>query len=260
MAIAAGRTGRAPVTFNYLGQFDSSFADGGVLAPAHESGGADRDPDAPLATWLSVDGQVYDGELRLSFTYSRRMYEAATIEALAHAYQSELEALITHCLEDGVGELTPSDVPLARLSQAQLDALPLRAREIEDVYPLSPMQQGMLFHVLHAPHAGHYINQLTVPVQGLDFERFREAWRAVIARHGVLRTGFVWEGDISGPLQIVYRQVPAAIVEIDWRDRLGAVAELPALAADDRAQGFSLNEPPLQRLTIVRLGAGRGTT
>ncbi len=226
------------VTFNYLGQFDNSFAPDVLFVPAQEAAGAGRDPNGRLAAWLSVDGQVYDGELRLSFTYSRRMYEPATVETLARMYQKELEALIGHCADERVGGLTPSDVPLARLSQAQLDALPLQAREIEDVYPLSPMQQGILFHTLHNPQAGHYVNQLSIPVEGLDLERFTTAWQVVIARHAILRTRFIWEGDLPGPLQIVHKTVPSGIVELDWRDRFVSAVELRALAAAERARGI----------------------
>ncbi len=103
----------ARVTFNYLGQFDQSFGDDALFIPAQENGGQRRDLDAPLGNWLIVEGQVYDGELSLSFVYSRAMYEPETIEALAVAYKSELEAIVGHCLEEGAGGLTPSDVPLA---------------------------------------------------------------------------------------------------------------------------------------------------
>src|SRR5947207_9193801 len=61
-----------------------------------------------------------------------------------------------------------SDVPLSKLSQAELDALALDWRKVEDIYPLSPMQQGMLFHALHDDGTGLYVNQLTAEIHGLD--------------------------------------------------------------------------------------------
>jgi non-ribosomal peptide synthase protein (TIGR01720 family) len=227
------------VTFNYLGQFDQSFDAASLFVPVEEAGGRGRDPQAPMSNWLSIDGQVYDGELSLTFAYSRQMYAAETIEALARDYRSELETIIAHCLEDASGGLTPSDVPLAGLTQAQLDGLPVPAREIEDIYPLSPMQQGMLFHALHDPKAGHYVNQLSVSIEGLDLEKFRSAVAFVIARHAILRTSFVWEGDVPHPLQIVHKAVALPIVELDWRGRLVGAEELDNLAIVERAQGFS---------------------
>ncbi|MBR7551981.1 hypothetical protein KC220_25900, partial [Mycobacterium tuberculosis] len=82
----------------------------------------------------------------------------------------------------------PSDVPLSGLDQAQLDNLPVPAAHIEDIYPLSPMQQGMLFHASEDDQADLYINQTSVPVTGLEAERFVAAWQQVVAHHPILRT------------------------------------------------------------------------
>ena len=66
-------------------------------------------------------------------------------------------------------------------------------KQIEAVYPLSPMQQGMLFHTLYAPDTGVYFEQLTCSLHGeLDLTAFQQAWRATLARHTVLRTSFAW--------------------------------------------------------------------
>ncbi|SFY30075.1 non-ribosomal peptide synthetase, partial [Azotobacter vinelandii] len=208
------------ITFNYLGQFDGSFDrnEGDILlVPAGESAGAEQSPDAPLGNWLSINGQVYGGELSLTWTFSRERFAEATIQRLADAYARELEALVAHCADENNRGVTPSDVPLAGLSQEQLDALPVPAGEIEDIYPLSPMQQGMLFHSLLEGEAGHYINQMRVDVEGLDVARFRAAWQAVVDRHEVLRASFV---EVDGrPLQVIRRQVSMPCVELDWRSQ-----------------------------------------
>ncbi len=105
------------------------------------------------------------------------MFEPATIQRLADDYAEELKALIEHCSQPQHRGVTPSDFPLARLNQQQLDRLPVPLAQIEDLYPLSPMQQGMLFHTLYEQQGGDYINQLRVDVDGLDPERFRRAGR-----------------------------------------------------------------------------------
>ncbi|WP_271196262.1 non-ribosomal peptide synthetase, partial [Azotobacter vinelandii] len=140
----------ARVTFNYLGQFDGSFAqdEGALFEPASESAGQARSEEAPLGNWLSINGQVYDGELHLEWTFSQDVYRPDGIERLARAYEQALADIVAYCADENNRSVTPSDVPLAGLSQEQLDALPLPAGEIEDIYPLSPMQQGMLFHSL----------------------------------------------------------------------------------------------------------------
>ena len=85
------------------------------------------------------------GELSLNVGYSEARYEKATIEAFINLYRAELEALIAHCTGDVHG-VTPSDFPLARITQQELERLPIPAAQLEDLYPLSPMQSGMLFH------------------------------------------------------------------------------------------------------------------
>ncbi|MBN0698056.1 hypothetical protein JTM09_33585, partial [Pseudomonas aeruginosa] len=131
-----------------------------------ESAGAAQDPCAPLANWLSIEGQVYGGELSLHWSFSREMFAEATVQRLVDDYARELHALIEHCCQEGNVGATPSDFPLATLRQEQLDRLPLA--RIEDIYPLSPMQHGMLFHSLYEQASGDYLNQLRVDVHGLD--------------------------------------------------------------------------------------------
>ncbi|WP_431306961.1 amino acid adenylation domain-containing protein [Achromobacter xylosoxidans] len=90
------RQGQARVTFNYMGQFDQAFDAQALYEPAAEHGGAEKDDAAPLANWLEVVGRVYGGELSFSWRFSRRMYDAATVERLAEAFQAELLALLAH--------------------------------------------------------------------------------------------------------------------------------------------------------------------
>ncbi|MEZ1355153.1 condensation domain-containing protein, partial [Pseudomonas aeruginosa] len=84
------------ITFNYLGRFDRQFDGAALLVPATESAGAAQDPCAPLANWLSIEGQVYGGELSLHWSFSREMFAEATVQRLVDDYARELHALIEH--------------------------------------------------------------------------------------------------------------------------------------------------------------------
>nr|WP_178075078.1 non-ribosomal peptide synthase/polyketide synthase [Pseudomonas sp. 1239] len=245
------------ITFNYLGQFDASFVDAqgeaAFFTPAMEHAGDSQSPEAPLGNWLSINGQVYGGELKLSWSFSREMFDAATIEALAQDYTRELTALVVHCTQaDNIGA-TPSDFPLAGLSQAQLDNLPMPLQAIDDIYPLSPMQQGMLFYSQQAPETALYVNQIAVPIDGLDSTRFIGAWHSVLERYDILRTGFWSAQQLAEPLQVVYRQAELPVRLLDWSAREDSAQALEALAAADAAQGFDLSVAPLIRLTLVKL-------
>ena len=175
------------------------------------------------------------------------VFEHQTIAALARAVRRA---------ESEDAPAPPTDLPLVRLTPEQSRLLPLPAAEIEDIYPLSPMQQGMLFHSVETPGAGLYVSQMSVSVEGLDVARFERAWASALERHAILRTGFAWQG-LPEPVQIVHRSAQAAFRQLDWRDRVVGEAELAALAADERRAGFDFTRPPLQRIVLARLDDDR---
>ncbi|MCK6187462.1 non-ribosomal peptide synthetase [Pseudomonas sp. EYE_354] len=249
----------AAITFNYLGQFDQSFGSDALLHPLDEPAGQAHDPDAPLPNQLSVDSQVYGGELVLRWTFSRERHDTHTISELAEAYLAELQSLIAHCLKDDAGGLTPSDFPLARLTQPQLDSLPVPAHAIEDVYPLTPMQEGLLLHTLLEPGTGLYYMQDRYRINSaLDPERFAQAWQAVIARHEALRASFCWNVG-EDMLQVIHKPGSTPIEYLDWRDAPEAEQEprLQALLKAEREAGFDLlNQAPFY-LRLIRVGQAR---
>ncbi|MGY1880771.1 non-ribosomal peptide synthase/polyketide synthase [Pseudomonas reactans] len=252
---ALARLPQPRITFNYLGQFDTSF-DGneqqGLFAPSGDAAGSDQSPDASLGNWLEINGQVYGGELNLNWSFSQQMFDSASIQQLADDYAQELKALIGHCCQPEHSGATPSDFPLARLSQVQLDGLALPLSQVDDIYPLSPMQQGMLFQSLFGQGSGDYINQMRVDVQGLDVARFQAAWQVALEHHDILRTGFLWQTELEQPLQVVYKAAQVPLVEHDWQQREDLGEALDALAQTLRADGFVLEQAPLLSLVVVR--------
>jgi amino acid adenylation domain-containing protein/non-ribosomal peptide synthase protein (TIGR01720 family) len=244
------------ITFNYLGQFDQQFDEQALFVPASEGSGDGQSSQAPLANWLSIEGRVFGGELVVEWTFSQEMYQDATIQGLLDAYADELIALVEHCSTGRHRGVTPSDFPLARLSQMQLDHLPLPAGQIEAIYPLSPMQQGMLFHSLYEDGAGHYVNQMRLDIDGLDPERFGRAWQAAVDAHSILRSRFLWQGELEQPLQCVLKQVDVPFAQHDWQQRADCFAALDELARSEQ-RPFDLEQAALLRLQLVRTGPAR---
>jgi amino acid adenylation domain-containing protein/non-ribosomal peptide synthase protein (TIGR01720 family) len=216
----------AEVNFNYLGQLDQVLPEGSPLRPAAEAIGAARDPRGERRHLLEINAFVAGGRLRVDWSYGARLHRRETVEDLAAGFTTALAALIAP------------------------------GGEIEDSYPLSPMQEGMLFQSLYAPGTGVYVQQLACTLRGaLDPGALRQAWERTFARHPALRTFFVPR--IEGrPLQVVRRQVELPWEEIDWR----ALAEgerrrrLEALAREDRQRGFDPSQAPLARLYLIRAG------
>ncbi|MGS0743754.1 amino acid adenylation domain-containing protein [Glaciimonas sp. GG7] len=240
------------VTFNYLGQFDASADDDALLRPLFGQSGAERDGSGPLSNWLAIHGQVAAGELSLTWVFSREMYRPETMQRLAEAYRVELTALIDHCCAAVSGGVTPSDFPLAALNAAEVMRLPAAAREVEDIYPATPLQQGLLFHALYAPQEVSYVNQLSMTLTDPDADRLAAAWQAALDKHAILRTGF-WHDGVAKPQQIVHRAARLVMAREDWRGKNDQTAALVALCTSEHRQPFDLTHPPLMRLALVRL-------
>ena len=125
---------------------------------------------------------------------------------------------------------------------------------IEELYPLSPMQQGMLFHSIYAPGTGMYVEQLACTLRGdLDSVAFKQAWERVVDRHSVLRTSFVWR-KVEKMLQVVHKKVELPFLQGDWRNLSGTdqARRLDEYIAEERQRGFDLRKPPLMRFGLFR--------
>ncbi|HYO56247.1 condensation domain-containing protein, partial [Archangium sp.] len=208
------------------------------------------------ADLLEVHGQVFGGRLELTWAYSENVHERATVEALAQDFVAALRQLIAHRNSEDAARLTPSDFPLARLEQAVLDRVLQQHPNVEDIYPLSPVQQGVLFHALQSPELGMYFGQAAWRFGGsLNVPAFRRAWQAVVDRNPILRTGLFWEG-VSEPLQVVHPRVELPWQELDWRGLLPTEqhARLESFLEEDRNRGFELSRPPLMRVAVIRMG------
>jgi amino acid adenylation domain-containing protein/thioester reductase-like protein len=127
---------------------------------------------------------------------------------------------------------------------------------VEAIYPLSPMQEGLLFHTIEAPASGAYFEQLVLSLHGsFDIPAFKQAWQQLIAHHTILRTLFMWKRR-DKPLQVVRQQVALPWTQHDWRDIPAGEQrqQLENLLLADRRRGFDLTQAPLLRLTLVQLG------
>ncbi|WP_437913628.1 amino acid adenylation domain-containing protein [Sorangium sp. So ce302] len=152
---------------------------------------------------------------------------------------------------------TPPRFALSGLTEDELARVVPDLSGLEDAYPLSPVQEGMLFHTLLNPGSGVYMTQQHYMWHGpLDADLLVEAWRRVIARHPILRTSFVWK-DLDRPLQLVHRQVDLADVihVLDYRDQPRAEQERRLAEALEAkfAAGLDMTRAPLMRIRLIRV-------
>ncbi|HZS19595.1 MAG TPA: amino acid adenylation domain-containing protein, partial [Pseudonocardiaceae bacterium] len=206
------------ISVNYLGQWGVAGGPDGLYQDWVDALAPDVAPDSVRPHLLDVVGLVVDGQLQLSWTYSENVHDEATIEWLVAHTLETLRQIVAHCAHPDAGGCTPSDFPLARVSQAQLDALVGTGRDVEDIYRLTPLQAGMVFHSLLDPSAAAYIDQSQLRISGInDLPAWGQAWQRVVDRTPILRSAIAWEG-IDEPVQIVYRQRSLPITYHDWRD------------------------------------------
>lgn len=247
----------ADIGFNYLGQFDAgaSGQEDRWLRPADAPTGALHAPGQRRAHLLDITAAVTGRRFGVNWTYSENIHERAAIEALADGFMANLRAIIAHCSRPGCWGRTPSDHPLAGLDQATLDGvLEAYPDGVEDIYPATPLQQGLIHHSLLDPDGGTYLIQMDFSLPGaLDVERLVAAWQRVLAGHAILRTAFVQLAD-SRLLQVVQSAPALPVQRLDWRAREhDAEAAWQQLQARDRAVGFDFAVAPLLRLHIAQL-------
>lgn len=245
----------AQISFNYLGQRDRELVEAPLFTPASESVGLSYGLRGMRRHVLVITGIIAGGQLHMRWNYSAALHRRETITHLAHTYLAMLSALIAHCRSVSVGGYTPSDFPLAHLDQATLDRIVGQAPQVVDIYPLSAMQQGLLFHTLYEPAPGVYITQLVYTIRGnLALARFQQAWQAMVDQHPIFRTAFVWEG-LEAPLQLVYAQAKLPWEYEDWCEvsKDDQAARLSIFLADDRRRGFVMAQAPLMRCALFRI-------
>ncbi len=250
-------TAAPQVSFNYLGR--AGTGDGPWLPRRFA---ATRDDRAPLPAVLDINAIMGADGLETTWAYASRVLDADRVAELAEAWSTALSALAAHAATPDAGGHSPSDFPLTAVTQDDIDTWSRAYPDLRDVWPLSPLQYGLLFHAWYdTDTADGYTVQTRLDLAGsVDSARLRRAAQTVVDRHDNLRAAFVETAD--GPRQLV----PAS-AEVRWADiDLTGIAdpaererELARRIAVDAATRFDLTRPPLLRFLCLRTDAQRWT-
>jgi non-ribosomal peptide synthase protein (TIGR01720 family) len=199
------------VLFNFLGDFDTSFTDKDNIgfSYAAEAIGANIASENTDEVLLNVSGSVVAGRLYIGIMYAAAVHNSDTIAQLQAAYKKHLLALIETVSGEQRRFKTPSDLSFKGLTMQELDILNA-SHNIEDVYELSPLQQGIYYHWLRDSAKSQYVEQISyrIQVKELNISLIHTAYEKLIERYAVLRTGFVSKVK-DFPLQVVRRGVQA---------------------------------------------------
>ncbi|ROO87214.1 non-ribosomal peptide synthase protein (TIGR01720 family)/amino acid adenylation domain-containing protein [Actinocorallia herbida] len=245
------------ILFNYVGRAARAEADPlGFAAIAFGGIAPAADPGLPAGAALVFNVAAVDGrdgtELVIRAQFPAALFTDAEVAGLAGLWRDALAAVVLRVRRDGAGGRTPSDLPLVRAAQADVELWEAAHPALSDVLPLSPLQEGLLFHArFDADAEDLYAVQLVVDLRGpLDFARLRDAARALLDRHPVLRTVFA-DTRAGEPVQIVTEGVEPLLTRLDL-----AAEDLSGFLEADRRAPFDLTRAPLLRLTLLRLGDG----
>ncbi|KAF9556227.1 hypothetical protein EC968_008377, partial [Mortierella alpina] len=221
----------------YIGRHDNFFALGGHSLLA---------------------AKMLDQLRRIGLSVSvRALFELPTLSALAKSVKDyQAEDLPPNPITPELSELTPKMLPLIALNQSDIDhivqRIPEGVRNIQDIYPLTPLQDGILFHHLLATKGDPYLLTATIAFETrLLLDRYLDAFQTVVNRHDILRTAFLWE-DISSSVQVVCRHAPLIIQELSIDPAKGPLLEQLDQRFNPKHYRIDLSQAPLLRFIIAQ--------
>ena len=248
-----GWPAQAQVAFNYLGQFDQIVAGSRLFGFAAEPVGPWHGPRNRRTHSIEVIARVSGGALVMDWNFSRNSHTRANVERVAAFYLMALTELIDLSSAADAQRWSAADFALTHLADAELERILGRYPALEDIYPLSPMQQ--LFHSMEDSVSQLGFEQWRFAVRGaLDAAAMRQAWERVIERHPILRTAFVSD-ELAEPVQVVLPARRLDWTEIDLRGftEHDAQRKIERYIEEDRAKGFDLANGQLLRVALLRL-------
>ncbi|GAB2198755.1 amino acid adenylation domain-containing protein [Sessilibacter sp. MAH4] len=254
---------RPKVTFNYYGNLDLD-SDANAANQEHvkpnltATTGKLFDDQNYASSWLELNIEVKNSILQLRWRYSQALLSDRDIENTLCVFDRNLRAIIEHCCH-ALPTKTPSDFPLLRATQADLDELSEKVtwQDIQDIYPLSPVQSGIYLHTLLEKRAAVYVDQVCVDIQGnLNLDLFQQSWDLVFNRHDILRSAFIQLHD-GKPVHLVYNSVALNIklTDLEHHSEASSSLYLNTLKNNDINTQFDLSSAPVMRLHLVKTAA-----
>jgi arthrofactin-type cyclic lipopeptide synthetase A len=187
----------------------------------------------------------------------RVLFNQPTLAALAAAEGSGREVAVpANRIAADCTHITPDLLPLVQLDQTMIERIvatvPGGAANVQDIYPLAPLQEGILYHHITAAQGDPYLLQSLLAFDTIErVEAFAAALRQVMARHDILRTAVVWEG-LTSPVQVVWREAILPVQEVELDPAHGAIIDQLHERFDARRYRLDVSQAPLLRLMFAR--------
>ncbi|WP_369814323.1 amino acid adenylation domain-containing protein, partial [Lysinibacillus sp. FJAT-14745] len=247
----------ADIFFNYLGQLDieskaALFSTGNSLDEANGISGT-----------IDMNGYIVEGKLSFLIRYDRSRFTADTVERFAEMYHRHLTESITYCNAQVTTVKTVSDYSASDLTSTDLSALYAQITdpaEIDDIYALTSLQEGILYHNIADPESTSYLTQVVYAFSGAtDEETVCQALKLLVMRHDVLRAAIVHE-ELSKPRQILLhnREVEYEKIDLSGLSKLEQEQKIDELKNLNLRRGFNLQHDSLLRVQHIVLNSTEG--
>ncbi|MFT7821915.1 amino acid adenylation domain-containing protein [Bacillus siamensis] len=245
---------RAEIMFNYLGALDNELDSYEGISMSEMPLGRNISDKNLEETGLSLNGAILNGRLRFDLTYDMGLYAEEDVQAFVSAYERAIKDVVETSLSKQGVVKTPSDYGIPDMSYGELKELAV-AGEIEKIYGMTPLQEGILFHKLVDKSATSYVLQTVLNIrENLNMESIRFSLDILARKYEVLRTKILTDR-AKRPLQVVVRDRPIELREVN----VYSLEEKEVLKKADIARGFDLTEDSLLRLTVLRMGENQCT-
>jgi non-ribosomal peptide synthase protein (TIGR01720 family) len=248
------------INFNYLGHFAREKDNDTLFNISGTNIGGNVNPGMKWEYAIDISGMLLEGKLHFSFLYNKYEYDKNHMEILAKGFQSHLLAIIRHCSDRKKPTATPYDLG-CRISLEELERITGNIGkdvEIRYIYPLSPMQSGMLYHWLKNQRDHAYFEQVVLRIRGtIDRLCLQDSVNRLVERHDILKTLFFYEG-LEEPLQIVLKERNLALYYEDISHLPVAESKiyLEEFVEKDKQRGFDLTVDMLMRFSLFKTGPG----
>ncbi|NHN25923.1 amino acid adenylation domain-containing protein [Flavobacterium jejuense] len=242
---------KSQISFNYLGQLSSDYES---FFTTQEGKGNEVSLNMSQNYDWNIIGFVSNGEFALNLVYSKQQYKKETINAFMNTYKSCLEEVIDYCVSYNKPELSPSDLTYNNLSIEELDVLQNKY-DIEDIYTLSSMQEGMLFHSVLESNSEMYFEQKVLTLKGdISVETVEQSMNDLMNRHDIFRTVFLYK-NYERPIQIVLKERKIDFSFFDIRkDCIHSSKNelIESYQKNDAKKAFDLSKDVLMRIVLLQ--------
>ncbi|MBP7653547.1 amino acid adenylation domain-containing protein [Candidatus Dependentiae bacterium] len=241
------------VLFNYLGEMSSNEQSKSIFDFSQTGSGKSISSDFELRHPIEINAVTVDNKINFDIAYNPEIYSQQQIQLFFENYKTALSEIAEHCISRNYSEKTPSDYTIKNMSISDYDILKDKyCGNIEDIYPLTSLQEGMLYHyIADNAQSDMYFEQTTLTInEVLNIEKIEYAFNKIISRHKALRVRIAYNG-LDAPKQVVLNNNYLNINYNNAKNETDIKQFIENYKVKDRTTKFNLENDLLLRVSVI---------